>query len=145
MPDQIPQNIENHVRTPTFIIVLALMCFLALILTVVGMFTSSTVIALGLVITTMATLGTAAMARTNATRLQDRIVRLEMRLRLAQLLDEETKDRIPDLTLSQLIALRFASDTELPDLTRKVLNENITTQKEIKLLVTDWQSDYHRV
>ena len=145
MSQQIQQNFENHVRTPTFIIVLAIMYLVALIAAVVGIFTNPAFVVLAVIVTTLAALGTAVMARQNATKLQDRIVRLEVRLRLADLLEEETKSKIPDLNLSQLIALRFASDGELPDLTKKVLSENISKGSDIKRLITDWQADYHRV
>lgn len=145
MPEQTPQNFENHIRNDKVIVTVAIMYVVALIVTVVGIFTAPFVIALGVLITAIAGLGTAAMARGYSTKVQDRIVRLEMRLRLKELLDENTQSRIPDLTLSQLIGLRFASDEELPGLTRKVLDENITKASEVKKLVTDWQPDYHRV
>jgi len=52
--------------------------------------------------------------------------------------------RIPEFTLSQLVSLRFASDEELPDLARKVLDENLTDRKAIKKLIRNWQPDYLR-
>jgi hypothetical protein len=76
---------------------------------------------------------------------QDRIIRIEMRLRLERLLPADLAARIPELTTPQLVALRFAGDAELPELARKVLDERISSQKEIKLLVRDWQADHQRV
>jgi hypothetical protein len=72
---------------------------------------------------------------------QDRVIRLEMRLRLTELLPGELRQRIPEFTVGQLVALRFASDAELPELARKVLEEKINDRKVIKQLVKDWQAD----
>ncbi len=72
---------------------------------------------------------------------QDRVIRLEMRLRMANVLPQELRARIPEFTLDQLIALRFASDEELPALARKVLDEKIAARKPIKQLVKNWQAD----
>lgn len=76
---------------------------------------------------------------------QDRVIRLEMRLRLERVLPADLLPRIPDLSLGQMIALRFASDAELPDLTRKVLAENLQDRTAIKRLVKDWQPDHQRI
>jgi uncharacterized membrane protein YciS (DUF1049 family) len=75
---------------------------------------------------------------------QNRVIRLEMRLRLRELLPPPLRARIDDFTLPQLIALRFASDAELPALCQQVLDEKIYDQKTIKRLVRDWQGDYLR-
>jgi hypothetical protein len=72
---------------------------------------------------------------------QDRVIRLEMRLRLKDLLSGELRGRIAELTPGQLIALRFASDAELPDLVREVLSSNIQDRDVIKRKVRDWQAD----
>jgi hypothetical protein len=75
---------------------------------------------------------------------QDRVIRLEMRLRLAELLPAELRPRIMEFSVGQLVALRFASDAELPALARKVLDEKLIDRKAIKQLVKDWQADYLR-
>jgi hypothetical protein len=75
---------------------------------------------------------------------QDRLIRLEMRLRMQQLLSAELRPRIPEFTVSQLVSLRFASDAELPELARKVLQDKLTDRKAIKQLVRDWQADLVR-
>ena len=75
---------------------------------------------------------------------QDRVIRLEMRLRLRGCLPAELHNRINDLTPKQLIALRFASDAELPELVRDVLAGKLGAQKEIKMRVKNWQADYLR-
>ena len=75
---------------------------------------------------------------------QDRLIRLEMRLRLERLLPAELKTRIPELAVGQLVALRFASDAELPDLVREVLAGKLATSKQIKMRVKNWQADWLR-
>jgi hypothetical protein len=86
-----------------------------------------------------------SFVRTNSLRVQDRIIRLEMQVRLRQVLPADLQARIGELSLSQLVSLRFASDAELPALTRRVLDEKLTDRKAIKMLVTDWQADSFRV
>jgi hypothetical protein len=77
-------------------------------------------------------------------RVQDRVIRLEMRLRLASVLPASMHPSIARLSHKQLVALRFAGDAELPDLTQKVLSGQLSSQKEIKAQVKDWQADYLR-
>ncbi len=77
--------------------------------------------------------------------LQDRIIRLEMRLRLQRLLDPEDHWQIDGLYTDQIVPLRFASDEQLPELMRKVLDEKITDPDEIKRMVRDWTPDYNRI
>jgi hypothetical protein len=84
-------------------------------------------------------------AREFALRDQDRIIRLEERLRMGRLFADELKPSIESLTTSQLIGLRFASDAELVELTRKVIAEGINDGKEIKALIKTWRPDHHRV
>ena len=86
----------------------------------------------------------ALMSRVQANTVQDRVIRLEMRLRLRELLPADLKSRIEDLTRGQLVALRFASDAELPALVRDVLAGKLKTKKEIKRRVRDWQGDWLR-
>jgi hypothetical protein len=92
----------------------------------------------------LALLLTALFARLFALAVQDRVIRLEMRLRLATLLPQEMRGRISEFTAEQLIALRFAGDTELPALAKKVLDEKIADRKPIKLLIKDWLPDEQR-
>ncbi len=84
-------------------------------------------------------------ARTFALRVQDRVIRLEMTLRLEKLLPSDMKARIKEFSIDQLIALRFAADDELPALAAKVLNEKIGDRKTIKQMVKKWQADHLRV
>ncbi len=75
---------------------------------------------------------------------QDRVIRLEMRLRLERILPDDLKGRIDELSRGQLIGLRFAGDSEMPDLIREVLEGGITNSEQIKKMVKDWQADHWR-
>lgn len=83
-------------------------------------------------------------ARMFAVTVQDRVIRLEMRLRMERLLPPELRTRIPELTLAQLISLRFAGDEELAGLTRQVLEEKLNDRKTIKRRIKSWQADFLR-
>jgi hypothetical protein len=87
----------------------------------------------------------AFLARLFALGVQDRVIRLEERLRYQQLLPEDLKARINEFTTKQLVALRFASDTELPALARKVLAEKVKEHKAIKQMIQNWRADYQRI
>lgn len=86
----------------------------------------------------------AFQARLFALAVQDRIIRLEERLRYAQVLPADLQARCGKLTIDQVVALRFASDAELPGLARKVLEEKVTERKAIKQLIKCWRPDYQR-
>lgn len=83
-------------------------------------------------------------ARVFALRVQDRVIRLEMRLRLRELLPIGLHPRIVDFTPEQLVAMRFAGDAELPDLAQVVLRDHITSKNVIKLMIKDWNADHLR-
>jgi len=80
-------------------------------------------------------------SRIFALTVQDRIIRLEMRLRMRELLPPDLIARIPEFTPAQLVSLRFASDRELPALARQVLEQRMNNRKAIKQLVKEWQAD----
>ena len=96
------------------------------------------------VLTALALILTALFARVFALRVQDRVIRLEMRLRLAQILPADQRKQIDALSKDQMIGLRFASDAEMPDLVKTVLDRNIQNKTEIKRLVKNWVGDYDR-
>ncbi|HKM67658.1 MAG TPA: DUF6526 family protein [Candidatus Acidoferrum sp.] len=83
-------------------------------------------------------------SRIFALTVQNRVIRLEERLRLERLLPEDLKPRIGEFTSGQLVAMRFAGDTELPALARKVLTEKNQEGKTIKQMVQTWRADYLR-
>jgi cell division protein FtsL len=83
-------------------------------------------------------------ARLFALKVQDRVIRLEERMRLEKLLPDDLKPRIAEFTSGQLVAMRFAGDAELPALARKVLTDKIEGGKAIKRMVQNWRPDYLR-
>jgi hypothetical protein len=97
-----------------------------------------------LIVVAAALLTLALLARSQALAVQDRVIRMEMRLRLRQALPADLHPRIHDLSARQLVALRFASDAELPELVREILDGKLETGKQIKQRVKNWQSDWLR-
>jgi hypothetical protein len=87
----------------------------------------------------------AFLARLFALGVQDRVIRLEERMRYERLLPEDLKPRIGEFTINQLVSLRFASDAELPALARKVLDGKMNERKVIKQMVQNWRPDCQRV
>ena len=84
-------------------------------------------------------------ARVQALKAQDRVIRLEEQLRYKDVLSKDLAEKAEHLKTGQMIALRFASDEELPDLVQKTLNGEFKDSKEIKLAVKNWRSDFLRV
>ena len=97
------------------------------------------------VLTAFALLVVGLYARTNALVVQNRVIRLEERLRLANILPADLRARIGELSTEQLIALRFASDAEVTELTREVLAGDIQDKKVIKAKIRNWRADFLRV
>lgn len=139
------QNFENHARFfPLFHFVVAPIFLLNIVWAIVRVVRHvsfdtivSLLVAVGLFLL-------ALTARLMALKVQDRVIRLEMRLRLQGLLQPELRPRIPEFTVDQLISLRFASDAELPALAQKVLDEKLKDRAAIKKMVRDWQADLLR-
>jgi Family of unknown function (DUF6526) len=143
MPEQ---NFANHVKlVPTFhffVIPVLTLNFVSSIFKLVhtwfrwdaliGMLTAAALVVL------------AFRARLFALSVQDRVIRLEERMRFERLLPDDLKVRIAEFQPGQLVALRFACDAELPALARKVLNDNLTDRKAIKKMVQTWRPDYLR-
>jgi hypothetical protein len=84
-------------------------------------------------------------ARGQALKVQDRLIRLEERLRYRELLPADLADRGAKLDLGQMIALRFAGDDELLDLLTRTCENEFATTREIKQAVKNWRGDHHRV
>jgi hypothetical protein len=97
------------------------------------------------IIVSFAFVALALLVRFYSLRQQDRIIRLEERLRLRELLPDDLRSRINELRTSQLISLRFCSDEELPEAARAVLAGEVKSGDEIKRRVTQWRADHHRI
>jgi hypothetical protein len=85
------------------------------------------------------------ISRSMPLRAQDRIIRLEERIRLERVLPGDMRGRIGNLTPEQFIGLRFAPDDEVPELTRRALNGELKTRADIKRAIRNWRPDHMRV
>ena len=140
-----PQNFANHRRiVPLYHFGVFGVLAVNLIWRLVALVRWTSWTALLDLLVAVALLGLFFYARIFALTVQDRIIRLEMRLRLKEILPADLKVRVGELTPVQLIGLRFASDAEMPDLVREVLTNNIGNRDEIKRRVKDWTGDYLR-
>jgi hypothetical protein len=92
----------------------------------------------------LAVLALAVQVRVYALKVQDRLIRLEEQLRLARLLPEDLKARIPELTVKQLVGLRFAADSEVAERVREAFQENLDGEA-IKKRIKTWRPDEFRV
>jgi Family of unknown function (DUF6526) len=139
------QNFENHAKlVPAFHFFVLPVLLFNLIWSIVRAVRSFSADSAVSAVVALAFFLLGLFARMFALAVQDRVIRLEMRLRMQQLLPQELRPRIPDFTVDQLVSLRFASDAELPGLARKVLDEKLTQRKAIKRLIQNWQGDYLR-
>jgi hypothetical protein len=135
-----PQTYANHRHRAPGWVITALLAVLAFAGTVLFVLRTPSVLTATLLMLASAVVGLAILIRQYATRLQDRIIRLELRVRLAGLGREHDVAR---LTVRQLVALRFASDVELGALIDRTLAENLTAD-QIKRAITNWQADRMR-
>lgn len=152
MAEKVPQTYANHTRfDPPFHFFLAPVFLLAVVLSLIHFFAHFThsdfrenFHAFLLIVLAFALVTMLLKTRLYALKVQDRVIRLEERLRLTQLLSEPLRSRIPELTVDQLIGLRFASDPEVPKLVERALNEKLN-RKQIKQAIQNWRPDYWRV
>jgi hypothetical protein len=143
MPEQ---NFENHGRTVVgYHIVTTLLLVIPLVWFGWRLGADFSVDRLMLFVLTLGVVFAAFYARAFALGVQDRVIRAEERARMARLLPAELRARIDDFTTDQLIATRFASDEELPDLARRVLLGEFTDRKGIKRAVKVWRADLERI
>jgi len=152
MAENQPQNFGNHARfDPLFHFFLGPVFILGVILALVHFFAHfshndfrENFHAGLIVLLAVALLVLVTKTRLYALKVQDRVIRLEERLRLSQLLSEPMQSRIPELTVDQLIGLRFASDAEVPKLAERALTEKLS-RRQIKQAIVNWRADYWRV
>ena len=145
MPEKKPQNYDNHAKfIPIFHYIalpLLLVNFFGALFQVTQDITFYSFNQLGLSISLIVV---AVFTRLFALKAQDRVIRLEEQLRRQTLLPDALKLRATRLTMEQIVALRFASDEELADLTQDALDNN-TSAKALKQAVKHWRPDYDRV
>jgi len=152
MAEKVPQTYANHSRfdPPFHFFVLPIMG-LGVIFALIHFFAHlghadfrDNFHAILLILLSLALATWALKTRLYALKVQDRVIRLEERLRLTQLLSEPLRSRVSQLTEDQLIGLRFASDAEVPKLAERALNEKLN-RKQIKQAIQNWRPDYWRV
>lgn len=142
MPEQ---NYQNHVRRyPIWIFGVLLPLTVNVLWSVYVLIRSfSGQSAMGVVVA-VSLLLMAILVRQQVLRVQDRLIRLELRLRMSELLPPDLAARAAALPIKQVVALRFASDAELPSLVSEVLSGSLASTKEIKMRIKDWQADHLR-
>ena len=145
MAEKTPQNLGNHARfdPPFHFFVLPVFAITWIVSVVVAVRHPRFLCIWGVVLATAAVVAVLKI-RINALKVQDRIIRLEERLRLATLLPATQHPQIARLSEDQLIGLRFASDEEVPSLVSKTLTENLK-RADIKKAIRNWRPDYWRV
>ena len=145
MSDQ-PQNFATHRRfVPLYHFFTLPVLLVNLVYWVIPVFSSFSFGSVLAALVAVALFLLAFFARVFATSVQDRLIRLEERLRLGRLLPNELKSRTDEFSVRQLVGLRFASDEELPNLAKKVLDQKIEKSDDIKRLVKTWQPDFQRL
>ena len=139
------QNLSNYTRyDPPFHFFILPVFAITLIAVIVHVVRRPSIHHAWMIVVMLAVIAAVFKIRLYALKVQDRVIRLEERLRLATLLDPALRSRINEITESQLVALRFASDAELPALATRALNEKLAGP-EIKKAIQHWRGDYWRV
>lgn len=139
------QNFKNHTRIdPIYHIGVLLALLIVVLWALYRLATQRTLDSAMMALFVVGLYVLAINLRAQVLRVQDRVIRLEMRLRMQQLLSGDLLSQSARLTVPQLVALRFASDAELPGLVKDVLSGSLASQKEIKTRIRDWQADHQR-
>ena len=143
MAEKLPQTLANHVRWQPplhfFVLPVTLTALILAIINVVRHYDCCRSLDLGCCWRCRPR-WLAPLTRINALKAQDRVIRLEERMRLASILNDSLKSRIGDLTEAQLIALRFCPDAELPGLVDKSMQSNLSG-RDIKKSIVSWRAD----
>jgi hypothetical protein len=143
-----PQSFSNHARLdPPYHLYTSIGLLANLIIGIIVLvmsFHTQLLLGIWIVILSVVLILIFFRLRTYPLKVQDRIIRLEERLRLDALLPEPLRRRIPELTEEQLIALRFASDDEIPSLVELTLEKKLT-RKQIKERIQNWRPDHFRI
>jgi uncharacterized protein DUF6526 len=145
MAERTPQNLANHTRLdPPFHFFVLPVLAITWVVSVVVLVRRPCFLHFWIVVFNTALIVAVTRSRQYALKVQDRVIRLEERLRLATLLPDSLRPQIAKLTERQLIALRFASDEEVPALVERTLSANLASA-DIKKSIKNWRPDYWRV
>ena len=145
MAERVPQTYANHRRfDPVFHFFLAPLSIVVLVALSWNAMRQRDLFSHWLLLGALLFVVAVFLIRVYSLKVQDRVIRLEERLRLATLLPEAERARIGELTERQLIALRFASDAELPALAARALAEGLAPA-DIKKAIRNWRADNFRV
>jgi len=143
---QLDQNFKNHAKmVPAYHYLMTPMLVLPSLYLGYGVVDDFSRAGLAVFILSVGVVFAAFFARWFALGVQDRVIRLEEQLRMERLLPAELKQRIPEVTTEQMIALRFAPDEELPGLVFKALSERISDRKTLKQAINNWRADHQRI
>ena len=141
-----PQSYKNHAKNvPLFHYVLLPILMVNLVFSAYHLWRDPSMFSAWALVMAFAFSITAFFARVFALKAQDRVIRLEERMRMRELLPADMLGRIDEFSPDQLVALRFASDAELPALSATVLAGNIQKRDEIKKMIKSWRADHCRV
>jgi len=141
-----PQNYANHKRiNPIFHFLVSPVMIANVGIRLVDLFKNPSFDSAWAAIVAAALAALAFSARSMALILQNRLISLEEKTRLARILPDDLRARVPELRLGQLIALRFASDAEAPALMRRSLAGEFSKNDDLKRAITDWRPDTLRV
>jgi len=145
MSESQPQSFKSHARfDPPYHFVLVFVLFANLIISIVYVVKHPGFYSAWFVVLAVAAILALLKMRLYPLKVQDRVIRLEERLRLQALAPKEWHSQIDRLSEDQLIALRFASDDEVAELAKQALEHNLT-RKQIKERINNWRGDYWRV
>jgi hypothetical protein len=146
MPENITQNYKTHRKlVPAFHYVASALLLVALVYAAIQVVTAFSVATVVHLLTVIALIILFWYTRAFPLGVQDRVIRLEERLRFERVLPEDLRPRIGEFTTKQLIGLRYADDAELPALARRVLDEGMTDHEEIKRQIKTWRPDHCRI
>ena len=136
------QSFKSHTYRSTLTNVVVLLAMIALVLMVQQMRGTETR-DWAIIFAILAIFGLASISRVYTVKLQDRIIRLEEKIRAAELLPSGGDAQLAKLTTKQIVALRFASDEEFAALLDRAARENLQP-KDIKAAIKTWRPDFHR-
>jgi Family of unknown function (DUF6526) len=137
------QSYANHGHRPVWTYIAGVFGGAAFVMLAEAWLLGRNTAALGSVLLAVAVLALVSISRAYTVRLQNRIIRLEMRLRLRDLLPASQHAQIQRLSTAQMVGLRFASDAELPALVDRTVREHLS-RDDIKKAIKDWVPDFER-